>query len=102
MNIEVMRTRTAERVLEQVRTTDALWDRDCRCCLELMRHYTVNIPRDKSLFDAYRERTGRKDYTIKGAGHKIVIAAGQEEVHADHSVAELVVWSEAFYARGNR
>lgn len=96
MDIASMRERIIQRALEVPQTTPSWWDRDCRCCMELMRHKTPPVSSVDSyhnLFDYYKDRTGRGDYTTHG-DDTIVMVEG-EEVHADHTQEELLLFLSA-------
>jgi len=75
-------------------TTPAWWDRDCRVCLELWRHDGTE--------QAYHERTGRTNYHTKGGDRVIIIRGGEieEEVHSDHSDAEITTFVRAMEKAG--
>ena len=62
-------------------TTPDWWDRDCRCCLGL----------------TYAQRGGRS-YHVKG--HAQVKVVFGEEIHADHTLEDLILWQEGVALRG--
>jgi hypothetical protein len=90
MNIIEIRQRALRRMHDHVDTTPQGWDRDCRCCMELLRHRSVTTQQAGNLFDLYRERTGRKDYHIRGG--QLVIQAEGEPIHADHIDSEITLF----------
>ena len=75
-----LRQRKINRARQNVQTTPAEWDRDCRCC---MTGHNM---------DLFRKRQ------IKGAGHLVITVMG-EEIHDWHTDAEISAFIQAEEAR---
>lgn len=84
--ISPIRLRVIRSARDRVQTAPPAWDRDCRCCLAL----------DHADFDAYRQRTARRSYSLKAGDQAITMR--DQEIHSDHSDAEICCfldWADA-------